>query len=482
MRRSRAQIKPNIGPAIAAPSAAEDQKPVSKSDLLPPTRNTFSVDNAGPIIADAPSTSSSNPPNEAIANAISQPIVVSTTHVGALNTEDNEQVFRSPQSKRSESGHILSPRTRLVSTSLHEGSAVASPRNRLLSTSSEFFGIYKKERRKFTGDEQLDPKTMRMIDLISWNPKKERKLDRTKLDNCETRSEMEREDERPAAPQLKLDANGKLVVDETSLVLDERATNSVWQVVEEDRVTRKVNSSSFRRWRKGTPWSEKETEFFYEILRSTGPDFGLMHDFFPRRSRNELKNKFNREERFNWERLNSVMSKPITLDEALYERAESMAYELNKEESEKIEAKMTKKKKNGDKSMVEEEEEWNEETADLEKEAQEIMNELIEVDRRKDELARIKKEEKKKRAEEKRKISKEATAILDHTAKIIKKKRNKEKNEETKASEMTKEEERTVKKRKKTEGKDEGAVNESKGKNEITGYPESDNSEEETLV
>lgn len=31
-----------------------------------------------------------------------------------------------------------------------------------------------------------------------------------------------------------------------------------------------------------------------------------MHDFFPRRSRNELKSKFNREERFNWERLNSV--------------------------------------------------------------------------------------------------------------------------------------------------------------------------------
>lgn len=44
---------------------------------------------------------------------------------------------------------------------------------------------------------------------------------------------MDREDDRPAAPQLKLDANGKLVVDETSLLLDERATNSVWQVVEE---------------------------------------------------------------------------------------------------------------------------------------------------------------------------------------------------------------------------------------------------------
>lgn len=33
----------------------------------------------------------------------------------------------------------------------------------------------------------------------------------------------------------------------------------------------------------------------------------------------------------------------------MYERADSMAYELNKEESEKMEAKMTKKKKNGEK-------------------------------------------------------------------------------------------------------------------------------------
>lgn len=91
-------------------------------------------------------------------------------------------------------------------------------------------------------------------------------------------------------------------------------------------MTRKVTSMSFRTraWRKGTVWSEKETELFYgkisyrflpllcliffctEILRCTGPDFGLMHEFFPTRARNELKSKYNREERANWDKLKEV--------------------------------------------------------------------------------------------------------------------------------------------------------------------------------
>ena len=81
---------------------------------------------------------------------------------------------------------------------------------------------------------------------------------------------------------------------------------------------------SFRKrlFRKGTSWTEKETELFYgskykmvkddfncscsEILRHTGPDFGLMHEYFPTRARHELKTKFNREEKTNWARLNEV--------------------------------------------------------------------------------------------------------------------------------------------------------------------------------
>lgn len=44
-----------------------------------------------------------------------------------------------------------------------------------------------------------------------------------------------------------------------------------------------------------------------EVLRATGPDFGLMHDLMPRRARNELKTKYNREEKTNWMRIKEVL-------------------------------------------------------------------------------------------------------------------------------------------------------------------------------
>lgn len=51
MRRSRAQIKPNIGPTVTAPSALEEPKP-KEGEVNAPI--AVSV----PIIADHPSTSS----------------------------------------------------------------------------------------------------------------------------------------------------------------------------------------------------------------------------------------------------------------------------------------------------------------------------------------------------------------------------------------------------------------------------------------
>ncbi|KIH59320.1 Myb-like DNA-binding domain protein [Ancylostoma duodenale] len=175
-------------------------------------------------------------------------------------------------------------------------------------------------RRKFTGDEELDPKKMRMMDMIYWNPKKEKGMSRKYTDTESVVGEKPAQSSekqasvggsaKSAAPQVKIGADGRLVIDEDSLVVAKETTNeSIWETVEEDRMTRKVTSLSFRNrmWRKGTAWTEKETELFYEILRCTGPDFGLMHEFFPSRARNELKSKFNKEERTNWEKLKEVV-------------------------------------------------------------------------------------------------------------------------------------------------------------------------------
>jgi hypothetical protein len=46
-----------------------------------------------------------------------------------------------------------------------------------------------------------------------------------------------------------------------------------------------------------------------DILSATGPDFGLMHDFIPTRTRAELKKKFKKEERTSIARVNEVSFK-----------------------------------------------------------------------------------------------------------------------------------------------------------------------------
>ncbi|KJH49565.1 Myb-like DNA-binding domain protein [Dictyocaulus viviparus] len=214
-------------------------------------------------------------------------------------------------------------------------------------------------RKRFTGNEKLDTKKMRMIDLVYWNPKNEKAMTRRRTENesiiGENRSitsETHRTVNRVAAPQVKITPDGRIEIDEDSLVVSETAvSDNVWETIDEnlkplDRYSRKVTSLSFRNqlWRKGTAWTKKETELFYEIVRCTGPDFGLMHEFFPSRARNELKSKFNREERTNWIKLKEVLSKPALLDEELYERVA----EIQKEIEEEALAKKTKKTKDMD--------------------------------------------------------------------------------------------------------------------------------------
>ncbi|VDN18388.1 unnamed protein product [Gongylonema pulchrum] len=112
------------------------------------------------------------------------------------------------------------------------------------------------------------------------------------------------------APQVKLAEDGTLIIDETSLVITNENESDMWETVEEDRMNKKLSSLSFRKrpMYRGNPWNDLETDLFYDILRATGPDFGLMHEFFPSRTRVELKAKYNREERFNWDRLNQVLN------------------------------------------------------------------------------------------------------------------------------------------------------------------------------
>uniref|UniRef100_A0A914XEH9 Myb-like domain-containing protein n=1 Tax=Plectus sambesii TaxID=2011161 RepID=A0A914XEH9_9BILA len=262
-----------------------------------------------------------------------------------------------------------------------------------------------KGKRVLTGHEKLDPKTFTMFDMITWNPKLEQGLltpghegkrnnrgrKRTKhLAGGESpvvkvsHSPSKKKDvpKTPTgsslpAPQVKIGADGSLILDEESLTI--RQENPIesnhWETVEEGRAPRKITSMSFRSrtWRKGTAWAEEETDLFFRILSATGPDFSLMHDFFPTRTRSELKNKFNREQRVNPKRLNDALKMPSTLDESLYDIAKGVTELVEeKRQQDKLSRAKSKKATGAEAADVE----WDEQNADLVAEAQEEIKRL----------------------------------------------------------------------------------------------------------
>ncbi|KAI5208535.1 hypothetical protein E4T39_01305 [Aureobasidium subglaciale] len=126
-------------------------------------------------------------------------------------------------------------------------------------------------------------------------------------------------------PRLRIDAEGNLVVDEESLRIDRQAQaernaqNLV--VTENDDLTKRVNQMSWINERrrdptdrvpffkmKSDPWSDEETDRFYEALRMFGTDFFIISKMFPPKTRRQIKLKFIREERLDADRVNRVLA------------------------------------------------------------------------------------------------------------------------------------------------------------------------------
>lgn len=116
------------------------------------------------------------------------------------------------------------------------------------------------------------------------------------------------------APQVTLDEDGNIIVDQASLVVSAtvQAAEGDHDVttVEMPSSDAHVTSASFKKRDGPVKWSDSETARFYEALRSFGTDFSLMQHIFPSRSRGMLKRKFKREERENAEKVDQALCSP----------------------------------------------------------------------------------------------------------------------------------------------------------------------------
>ena len=119
--------------------------------------------------------------------------------------------------------------------------------------------------------------------------------------------------------------NGEIVEDEETLQIDRRAQAQAEiamqaPVEEEDELTRFHNRATYMNdrkrdekdrvpmWKsKSDPWSEDETDRFYDALKNWGTDFMIISQLFPPKTRAQIKKKFNREERLDPERVNAAL-------------------------------------------------------------------------------------------------------------------------------------------------------------------------------
>ncbi|KAH8403320.1 hypothetical protein KR222_010350 [Zaprionus bogoriensis] len=137
-------------------------------------------------------------------------------------------------------------------------------------------------------------------------------------------------------PQLKLDANGEMIIDEKTLEIETTAEVEARKVLANSSLIlmdETTGDNGFYKRHKRTPtWSADDTVRFYRSLQIIGTDFSLMCQMFPKRTRRDLKLKYKREERVNGQLINKALLYPKAFN------IQELKDQLEKEDKERAEA------------------------------------------------------------------------------------------------------------------------------------------------
>ncbi|KAH8305413.1 hypothetical protein KR018_002811 [Drosophila ironensis] len=173
-----------------------------------------------------------------------------------------------------------------------------------------------------------DKSTFKMLDMIFYNPGNNPMQPKQPVTTI--KDETSSEDSKPTAeqlleakgeptsampvPQLKLDANGEMIIDEKTLEIETTAEVEARKVLANSSLIlmdETTGDNGFYKRHKRTPfWTSDETVRFYRSLQIIGTDFSLMCQMFPSRSRRDLKLKYKKEERINGQLINKALLYP----------------------------------------------------------------------------------------------------------------------------------------------------------------------------
>ncbi|EDW57748.1 transcription factor TFIIIB component B'' homolog [Drosophila virilis] len=137
-------------------------------------------------------------------------------------------------------------------------------------------------------------------------------------------------------PQLKLDANGEMIIDEKTLEIETTAEVEARKVLANSSLIlmdETTGDNGFYKRHKRTPtWTSDDTVRFYRSLQIIGTDFSLMCQMFPKRTRRDLKLKYKREERINGQLINKALLYPKAFN------IQELKDQLEQEDRERAEA------------------------------------------------------------------------------------------------------------------------------------------------
>jgi hypothetical protein len=120
--------------------------------------------------------------------------------------------------------------------------------------------------------------------------------------------------EKTYAPQLKFSEDGRIIINEESLLIQRENIEPVYDAtVVESEAGDSLTYNSYRKHHHTKKWTDRETAKFYKALSMIGTDFTMIQRLFPNRSRDEIKRKFKREEKLNQALIDRILCKKIFL-------------------------------------------------------------------------------------------------------------------------------------------------------------------------
>jgi transcription factor TFIIIB component B'' len=125
-------------------------------------------------------------------------------------------------------------------------------------------------------------------------------------------------------PCIKVGIDGKIIIDQETLTLNETGLEEKREELAKSKVIEEsafhLRSYSYKRKQEPSKqWTKSETLKFYKCLMNLGTDFSMIQQYFPCRTRAQIKRKYKTEEKKNPQLINGALTNSIHYDGLLIE-------------------------------------------------------------------------------------------------------------------------------------------------------------------